>query len=326
MTVTRRRRGAVGHALGWVAAAGLTAVAINRVWRSDAVPILIGVQGVTAWALLPAYPLAAFALWKRKWPLAAVALALSATQLVFTIGTIGWHGPQALPATDLPIRLASANLLYTNASIRQLGDDLAAEDADVVVVQEVTDEVLAELEKSALWTNYPYHSAAPEPLYHGAATFSKFPILDGHSIDVAGYPMLLTDLQTPAGVVRVINVHTVAPVAEVDAPAWAGQFPALSAIVAESPYPIVLAGDFNATLDHAPLEKLASGNLRDAFRVAGSGIGNTWPRWDLPVPPVMRLDHVLVSAKVDVASVTDKVSVGSDHRRLVVELGIPAAR
>jgi endonuclease/exonuclease/phosphatase family metal-dependent hydrolase len=137
--------------------------------------------------------------------------------------------------------------------------------------------------------------------------------------------MLLTDLQTPAGIVRVINVHTVAPLTDVDAPAWARQFPALSAVAAQSPHPIVLAGDFNATLDHAPLEKLASGNLRDAFRVAGSGIGNTWPRWDLPVPPVMRLDHVLVSSGVDVASVSDKVSVGSDHRRLVVELGLPPA-
>jgi endonuclease/exonuclease/phosphatase (EEP) superfamily protein YafD len=217
-------------------------------------------------------------------------------------------------------------LLYTNANIRQLGDDLAAERADVVVVQEVTDEVLAELEKSALWTDYPYRSVAPEPLYHGAATFSKFPITDGRSIDVAGHPMLLTDLATPAGTVRVINVHTVAPLTDVDAPAWARQFPALATVVAESPYPIVLAGDFNATLDHAPLEALASGELRDAFRVAGSGIGNTWPRWDLPVPPVMRLDHVLVGAGVDVASIVDRASIGSDHRRLLVELGIAASR
>jgi endonuclease/exonuclease/phosphatase family metal-dependent hydrolase len=222
--------------------------------------------------------------------------------------------------------LVSANLLYTNSQIRQLGNDLAAQDADVVVVQEVTDEVLAQLKLSALWTNYAFRSTDPRPLFDGAATFSRYPIADGRTIDVAGHPMLLTDLETPAGTVRLINVHTVAPLTFADAALWAEQFPALDQLVADSPYPTVLAGDFNATLDHTPLENLVNGPVRDAFRVAGSGFGLTWPRLDFPAPQLMRLDHVLVSPTVSVASITQQVSVGSDHLRVVAELGIPRNR
>lgn len=72
-----------------------------------------------------------------------------------------------------------------------------------------------------------------------------------------------------------------------------------------------------------PVHRLESGDVRDAFRVAGSGFGATWPRWEGLVPPLMRLDHVLVGPGVDVASVTERTSLGSDHRRIVVDLGLP---
>jgi endonuclease/exonuclease/phosphatase (EEP) superfamily protein YafD len=309
-------------AIGWTLASVLVAVALVRLWRPSSVPILIGVQGVAGWALLPAYPLAVIALVRRRRALGGIASVLSALQLVLVLTSVGWNGSHPLPAGDIPVRIVSANVLLDNPDIRQLGDDLAAEGADVVVVQEVTDEVLAELQRSALWADYPYRATAPQPRFQGAATFSKLPITHSETIQVAGHPMLLTDLQTAAGPLRLVNVHTVAPLTGPDARDWADQFSALAELVRETPSPTVLAGDFNATLDHAPLAALASGDLRDAFTVAGSGVGATWPRWDGLVPPLMRLDHVLVSAGIDVASVTERTSRGSDHRRLVAEVGL----
>jgi endonuclease/exonuclease/phosphatase family metal-dependent hydrolase len=136
--------------------------------------------------------------------------------------------------------------------------------------------------------------------------------------------MLLTDLDTPAGTVRVVNVHTVAPLNRKDARTWSAQFPGLARLVSQSPFPTVLAGDFNATLDHSPFDDLVSGDVRDAFLVGGAGWGSTWPDWGGLVPPLMRLDHVVVAGGVSVGSVTDHASVGSDHRRLVAELGVPS--
>jgi endonuclease/exonuclease/phosphatase (EEP) superfamily protein YafD len=285
--------------------------------------LLIGLQGVAVWALIPAYGLAAVALWKSQREMAVVGVLLSATQLALVMGAAGWHGPQLIPSNALPVRVVSANVLYSNPDVSQLGNDIAEEGADVVVLQEVTERVLGELRGSALWSEYPHRSIAVEPLYHGSATFSKFPITNDLPIDVVGYPMILTDMQTPAGTVRFLNVHTVAPLTSADARVWAQQFAALKRIAQESPYPLIMAGDFNATTDHGPLERILDSNLRDVFREAGSGFGSTWPQWNSLVPPVMRLDHVLVSSHVHVGQLTDSPSTGSDHRRLISEIGIP---
>ncbi len=137
---------------------------------------------------------------------------LSAVQLLLALGADGLeraHAAARRPTS--PYASCRPTCCSTTLHLAQLGDELAAEGADVVVVQEVTDEVLAELERSALWTDYPYRATAPEPRFEGAATFSRFPITHSETIQVAGHPMLLTDLETPAGPLRVVNVHTVAP-------------------------------------------------------------------------------------------------------------------
>lgn len=319
-----RRTGATAVVLGWGAAGGLAAVTLTRLWPTSSVPVLIAMEGVAGWALLAAYPLAGLALWTRRTALCLAAAGLVAVQLSLAAGATARVGPQAIPDGQLRLRLVTANVLYDNPDLRRLGDDIAAQSADVVVLQEVTPEGLSVLRTSALWAAYPYRSAAPGPLWSGIATFSRYPIASARPVDLGGHPMLLTDLDTPAGTVRVVNVHTMAPLNRKDARTWTSQFAALRRLVSDSPFPTVLAGDFNATMDHTPLGNLVSDDVRDAFQVAGTGLGCTWPSWSGPVPPLMRLDHVLVAGGVSVGSLTDHPSVGSDHRRLLAELGVPA--
>lgn len=318
----RRRAARILRALGWTLVAGMGAVAVLRLWGPVSVPLLIGVQGVTVWLLLPAHLLAAIAAWRRELVLGLACGSLAAAHVVVVAVTVGWNGRQELGADDVPLRLVSANVLYANRDVVELADDVAAEGADVVLLQEVTPRVLRDLRSSSLWSAYPYRSLAPRPLFEGAATFSRLPITRGCSVDVGGSPMLVTDLQTRAGALRVVNVHVVAPLTDADAAIWAGQFPALARLVDDSPDPVVMAGDFNATLDHDPLDALVTGDVRDAFTVAGTGLGATWPTWGNGIPPLMRLDHVLVGGSVEVGSLTEEPSVGSDHARLVAELGI----
>ena len=61
----------------------------------------------------------------------------------------------------------------------------------------------------------------------------------------------------------------------------------------------VLLGDFNATLDHAPLRRLLGTGYRDAADVRGAGFTPTWPYDGKPVPGVT-LDHVLADRRVGV--------------------------
>jgi endonuclease/exonuclease/phosphatase family metal-dependent hydrolase len=60
--------------------------------------------------------------------------------------------------------------------------------------------------------------------------------------------------------------------------------------------PQVVAGDFNASRDHRPFRDLLAAGFRDC---ADSSPHRSWPGFTWPtdrrMPPVMRLDHVLVS-------------------------------
>jgi len=90
----------------------------------------------------------------------------------------------------------------------------------------------------------------------------------------------------------------------------------------------VVAGDLNATPDHASLVGLAADGFRSAAEVANQGWQPTWPAFGsrrvlgLPLPPVVRIDHVLVGLRV-AALGTETVAVdGSDHLAVVAELAL----
>ena len=314
-----RRVGLVG---GWSLTAALAPVTVNRAVRPEHVPLLIGLQGVAVFVLAPALPLAGLAVWRRRWAMAAAAAGITVAQLVWIGGAAGWHGPQVAPAGSVPLRLVTANVLMDNSAVPELADELLGSGADVILLQEITPEIAATLRTTPLWTAYPERVADPLPGFHGSLILSRLPIVEGRAIDVAGRPMTRADIRTAAGTVRIVDVLAVAPVNDENTSFWLAQMEAMAAMTAPAGAALVMAGDFNATLDHAPFQRILATGKRDAFLEAGSGYGATWPSWRGPIVPVMRLDHVLVGDGVTVVSVADQVSAGSDHRRLVAELAL----
>lgn len=122
-----------------------------------------------------------------------------------------------------------------------------------------------------------------------------------------------------AGAFSLIGLHTAPPL-----PSLMGNWRSDLALVNDidqsvsGQEPLIVAGDFNATLRHGSLAKL--NNLSDAAMLAGNDDG-TWPSDVLPLfsSPI---DHVLVSSKIRVENLeTVKVGEG-DHRAVVAELGI----
>ncbi|WP_188943077.1 endonuclease/exonuclease/phosphatase family protein [Nakamurella endophytica] len=313
-------------AAGWLAAAGMSVAAGARLWRSQSEPVLIGLQGTVIWSLLPAYPLAVAALVGRRRALAAVAGALCVAHAGWTLAAVGWHGDRPAPAGTVQVRLVTANVLLDNPSVPALADDLLAARPDVLLLQEVTPQILDRLAGTPLWQALPYRVTDPLPGFHGSAILSRWPVLSGGAFDVAGFPMTQADIRTPAGPVHVVDVHAQAPLSHEAAARWSAQFDRLARLPLPAGRPLVLAGDFNATLDHRPMQRLLAAGFRDAFAESGTGLGATWPEWSGPVPPLMRLDHVLVNDPVTVLSIRERTSPGSDHRRLEVELAVPVAR
>ena len=84
----------------------------------------------------------------------------------------------------------------------------------------------------------------------------------------------------------------------------------------------ILAGDFNATLDHAQLRRLIDTGYEDAASVVGAGLHGTWPE-GRRIPPAVVIDHVLADRRVGVRAVSVHTIPGTDHRAVVAELALP---
>jgi endonuclease/exonuclease/phosphatase family metal-dependent hydrolase len=89
--------------------------------------------------------------------------------------------------------------------------------------------------------------------------------------------------------------------------------------------PRVLAGDFNATLDHAALRAVLETGYRDAADCVGAGLTPTWPFYGPRslITPKVTLDHVLVPTGIGVRDFRAVTIPRSDHRAIVATLLVP---
>ena len=324
--MTRRILSRTALVGGWAVAVGMSGVALIRMLRSDSQPQLIGIQGIGLWLLLPAYPLALAAAVTRQRSLAAVAVVLAIGNVVWVSEAYESGQPATAAAGTFTLRVVTANMLLTNSDVEGLAHDLAATGADLLVLQEFTPEHLADITHAGLLIDYPHQILDATPGFHGSAILSKLPIISGGAFDQAGSPMTRADIATAAGTVALVNVHPVAPINESQARRWRAQLDLLAQVSMSVSGPLIMAGDFNATKDHRPMQALLSSGMRDAYSDAAGGIGATWPQWEGPVFPVMRLDHVLVNDGITVLRAEVQDNRGSDHRRLAVDLSLPRTR
>jgi endonuclease/exonuclease/phosphatase family metal-dependent hydrolase len=85
----------------------------------------------------------------------------------------------------------------------------------------------------------------------------------------------------------------------------------------------VLAGDFNATPDHAAFRAVLRRGYLDAATAAGRARAWTWRPLRLRFPR-LTLDHVLVDPRIAVSRVELASVRGSDHRSVVADLVLPS--
>ena len=160
--------------------------------------------------------------------------------------------------------------------------------------------------------------------------------------DEAGRGRVLeADLETPSGTVRVFNVHlqslyfSHADYAAVeDGPsreeglrllalvtkaseARAAQAKELKKRMDDSPYPVVLAGDFNDTPMSYAVRQLRQGRVRDAFDAATLGLGGT----HIGTVPGLRIDGVLVDTTLVVHKQETHGVILSDHHPVTALVG-----
>jgi endonuclease/exonuclease/phosphatase (EEP) superfamily protein YafD len=87
----------------------------------------------------------------------------------------------------------------------------------------------------------------------------------------------------------------------------------------------VLAGDFNATLDHAALRRLIDTGYRDAASVVGAGLRPSWPYDEKWFMPGVTLDRVLADRRIGARAARPYRIRGTDHKAFYAELVLPSA-
>jgi endonuclease/exonuclease/phosphatase (EEP) superfamily protein YafD len=123
------------------------------------------------------------------------------------------------------------------------------------------------------------------------------------------------------GELRFVAFHALAPLPDLMS-SWRNDLAQLARWCAGST-PAVVAGDFNATLDHSALRSAMSG-CQDAADQRGAGL---IPTWDLStrirdVGP--QIDHVIVTEGIEAQSFEVLDISGSDHRAIFSRLRLPA--
>jgi endonuclease/exonuclease/phosphatase (EEP) superfamily protein YafD len=86
--------------------------------------------------------------------------------------------------------------------------------------------------------------------------------------------------------------------------------------------PAIVAGDFNATLDHSLLRSATRG-CSNAADQRGQGLVPSWPSW-LPDWVGPQIDHVFATDPIVAEHFAVREITGSDHRAVIVRLRLPA--
>ncbi|MEU8311578.1 endonuclease/exonuclease/phosphatase family protein [Micromonospora sp. NPDC048887] len=317
------RGGRPATAACWLAVAPVAAWALIRLTGLERGPLVQAIAFTPyVAATAPVVALAALAL-RRRGPAAVAVLA--------ALALIGAVAPRAIPgdrpAADGPtVRLLTANLRLGSADPAALVDLVRTRRVDVLTVQELTPPLAAELDRLGLATLLPHRSSNPEVGSTGSGVYARHPLRDGGHRRNQGFffTQAYATVAVPgAPPLRVESAHPAAPYALDVVPDWWTDQRAQPPATPDGGLS-VLAGDFNATLDHAALRDLITTGYTDAADAAGAGFGGTWGPYDGdPIPPIT-IDHVLVDRRVAVVAAGTFPVPGSDHRALLAELRLPA--
>lgn len=219
-------------------------------------------------------------------------------------------------------------------------ETIQAENPDILLLQELNNG-LASLLKNELSNVYPYQVLNPVDNPEGIGVISKFPIhQSGISFPQlwAGGPQIL-ELEWNGKEILLVNIHMtpttgILPFDEAEESIRSREQEAhLLANLSDQSDSVIIGGDAN-TSSLSDAYQIITTEVTDSFRVAGFGLGHTFPGSTIPesdrphigrlfVPPWMtRIDYIFLSDDWTTLSARIARFDGvSDHRGVIAELG-----
>ena len=316
--------------ISWLAAGGLASygaarlAAVDRCRRFEAVtvPLLAFTPHAAAAALLGSLLL------RRRGP-AAVA-AFTGTALAAVVQPRATGRPQ--PRAGGPVlRVITANTLDGRASAEAVVGLVRRHGPDVLFLQELTVPAVGRLKQAGLTDLLPHEvTDLDHASTRSRGIYARFPLAEGLSPRRADGGQLTARLELPGGQrADLVCVHASPPRppwTPANTARWRSELAALPGPAGAADPPRVLAGDFNASADHAPFRRVLRRGHADAAARLGHGLIPTWGPEPRGRPALLTIDHVLVDPGCAVQAVSVHPLPGSDHRVVYAEFRLPSAR
>jgi vancomycin resistance protein VanJ len=312
----------------WLFGSTVLAGVVLRPWAGDALYVTRYTGYVMPWLLLGLVPGAAWACMRRRWALATVLGASTAT-IVSLHAPLFRSRPAAAAHGTLALRVMSYNTWATNQDATRIASVVLRYRPDVLLLQEIRADVLTRFTEAArgLYDGAPVHLVYDPNLHQ--AIVSRWAIEPSASLARKGNTQKAV-LRSPGGRITVFNVHPLR------LGGWRHRYSQISALVDEHVLPedgpVILGGDFNAP-DRSQLYERVSSTLANAHAQRGLGFGFTYPVFvrspfgRIPAVPLVRIDHLFFTDDfVAVRAGTIDDSGGSDHRPVFAELALSQAK
>ncbi|MDQ0644988.1 endonuclease/exonuclease/phosphatase family protein [Microbacterium murale] len=250
------------------------------------------------------------------------------------IGVMRGFGTGSLPEkTDESVRVLTWNTAGEAVSAETIADAILTQEVDVVTLPETAESVgeriavMLREQGHPMWVHHVQFGDVPNGPQAWETTILISPDLGDYSVIGSSEDGTSNTSSVPSAVVMPVNgsgptivaVHAVAPRKEAMS-RWQSD---LRWIADQCPAgDVILAGDFNATIDHMAALGVNGGdvgNCRDAASRTGTGFTGTWPE-SFPELLGAPIDHVMASQNWQPTGSLVLDAAGSDHRALVVQL------
>jgi endonuclease/exonuclease/phosphatase family metal-dependent hydrolase len=306
----------------WIAIAVVApwaAWAIGRTFGLDRVHPLIAFVAFTPYVAATApIPVIVALILRRRLPalVALVAAVLLAVAVLPRWLSVEEHGRGSGAATVM-----TSNLFGGRGDPERVVELVRRHRVDVLFLEELRPDAVERLDRAGLRALLPHRALEARPGSEGNGILSRHPLRRVPEWERSNEPAADVTIPGFTAPVRVRVVHPFPPLGHDKARAW-------RAHLHELPPPprdrtAVIAGDFNATLDHRALRAVLDRGWQDAAAEAGKGLRPTWPVGRRILG--LAIDHVLVSPGVVVGPVSIHEIPGSDHRAVIARLALPGS-
>lgn len=220
------------------------------------------------------------------------------------------------------LRIMAINLFAGRADSQAVLRLVREQKIDVLVMPELTTQAETRLDAAGMAELLPNRVYDADTSGAGTGVASRFPLRQISLMEetTLAQPSMVVDVpDTPDEAdVQLTAVHIQPGVRSGSAATWLRE---LEGLPKRDERVRILAGDFNASFDHAAFRTVLDRGYADAAESTGDGLEATWA--SPPYGPPVTIDHIVADDRCAFASYAVFDVPGTDHNALVSEIILP---